>query len=364
MVSPMKKLSSPGYRIAEIDPLADRRWDQFVENHPFGWICHHSGWKKVLERSFRHIEAHYFVLLHNGKIRAGLPVFEVRSWLTGNRLVSIPFATISDPLISSVDDLEPLLSAVTELALERNIDKIEIRTLNSSPFFSKTDLGVAGSYKHHYLPLDRPAEELMNTFHRTCVRQRIARSIKSGLEVVEGKTESDLRDFYRLHVLSRKRLALPPQPYIFMESLFNIFYPQGRATLLLGKKDGKAIAALLLLKFNGRVSAEFAVYDETYLNVSPIHRLFWEAIKSSSEEGYKVFDFGRTSTLNEKLMEFKGRWGTKAADMPLYFFPSPGSENESNREGGIGYKLMRKACRNAPDFALPHIGNFCYRHLG
>jgi hypothetical protein len=357
------KLSS-GYRLAEIDPLADERWDRFVEDHPFGWICHHSGWKKVLERSFRHLEAHYFVLIQGGKIQAGLPVCVVRSWITGNRLVSIPFASISDPLISSDNDLAPLLNAVIELSRERNIDTVEIRTLGSSPYFSKTGLGVAGSYKHHYLPLDRPPEELMKTFHRTCVRQRIARSIQSGLEVMEAKTEADLRDFYRLHVLSRKRLGLPPQPYVFIESLFNIFRPLGRAALLLGKKDAKAIAALLLLKFNGRVSAEFAVYDETYLNVSPIHQLFWEAIKSASAEGYKVFDFGRTSPSNEKLMEFKGRWGTKVADMPLYCFPSQTSGKTNNREDSVGYKLMRKTCRNAPDFALRRIGNFCYRHLG
>jgi CelD/BcsL family acetyltransferase involved in cellulose biosynthesis len=356
--------SSPGYSIAEIDPLSDERWDRFVEEHPFGWICHHSGWKKVLERSFRHLEAHYFVLLRGGRIQAGLPVFAVRSWLTGNRLVSIPFASISDPLVSSGNDLAPLLDAVIELAREKSIYTIEIRSLGSSPCFRESGLGVMGSYKHHYLPLDRPPEELMKTFHRSCVRQRISRSVESGLEVVEAKTKSDLRDFYRLHMQSRKRLALPPQPYIFIESLFNTFHPQGRAALLLGKKDGKAIAALLLLKFNGRASAEFAVYDETYLNISPIHQLFWEAIKSASAENYRVFDFGRTSPSNEKLMEFKGRWGTKVADMPLYCFPPPMPGNENNMEDTAGYKLIRKTCKSAPGFALRRIGNFCYRHLG
>ncbi len=185
----MKMCNSSNYSIAEIDPLVDERWDSFVENHPFGWICHHSEWKKVLERSFRHLVAHYFVILRGGKIQAGLPVFEVRSWLTGNRLVSIPFATIFDPLISSDEDLAALISAVIELSRERNIDKIEIRTLKSSSFFSKTALGAAECYKHHYLPLDRPPEELLKTFHRSCVRQRITRAMKSGIEVMEGKTK-------------------------------------------------------------------------------------------------------------------------------------------------------------------------------
>ena len=32
-----------------IDPASDSRWDEFVAAHPYGWICHLAGWKKVLE---------------------------------------------------------------------------------------------------------------------------------------------------------------------------------------------------------------------------------------------------------------------------------------------------------------------------
>ena len=35
--------------LQSIDPLKDSRWDGFVAGHPFGWVCHLSGWKKVLE---------------------------------------------------------------------------------------------------------------------------------------------------------------------------------------------------------------------------------------------------------------------------------------------------------------------------
>jgi hypothetical protein len=45
-----------------IDPLKDGQWDEFIENHPLGWICHLSGWKRVLEKSFKHIRGYYLVL--------------------------------------------------------------------------------------------------------------------------------------------------------------------------------------------------------------------------------------------------------------------------------------------------------------
>ncbi len=348
--------------ITTIDPLTDGRWDAFVSNHPLGWVCHLSGWVEVLCKSFKHMNAHYFVLTNGDEIKAALPVFEVRSWLTGNRLVSIPFATLSDPLVSSKEELDQLLSAVINFSGGRNI---EIRTLASSTYFDKADSSLIMHYKYHYLPLDRTPEELMKSFHRTCVRQRIARAKDSGIRVEEGMVASGLGDFYRLHLTSRKRLALPPQPYVFFESLFDVLRPRGLVSLLLAKLEGKTVGALILLRFNGRVSAEFAVYDERYHNISPLHGLFWHAIKSAHEDGYRTFDFGRTSEINCSLIDFKSRWGTKVEDMPEFHYPLPAKQRKATvREETVAYKLMRKVCHNAPAFAFPLIGKFCYRHLG
>ncbi|MCP3930149.1 MAG: hypothetical protein GY705_13740 [Bacteroidetes bacterium] len=61
--------------ISTIDPVKDQRWDKFVKNHPFGRICHLSGWKKVLEASFKHMKGHFFGRLDESgqNIQAALP---------------------------------------------------------------------------------------------------------------------------------------------------------------------------------------------------------------------------------------------------------------------------------------------------
>ena len=76
-----ERSSLPGAII--IDPVKDPRWDKFVEGHPFGLICHLSGWKQVLEESFPHMKGYYLALLNhdNESIRAALPIFEVKSVL-------------------------------------------------------------------------------------------------------------------------------------------------------------------------------------------------------------------------------------------------------------------------------------------
>lgn len=349
-----------------IDVEKDTRWDHFVERHPFGWVCHLSTWKQALEKNFRHMKGYYFAIVDksDNEIHAALPVYTVKSWLTGNRLVSIPFATLCDPLISKNDELNKLLEPAISLSTEIKSSFIEIRTLLSSELIKKEQLGKKISYKQHFLHLNDKPENLKKKFHRTCIRQRINRAEKSNLKLRVGKDYSDLNQFYRLHLISRKRLCLPPQPFLFFKSLWDLFSAENKLTLLLVRSEEKYIAGLILFKFKDRVSAEFAVSDEKYKNLSPNHFIFWEAIKMSYNEGYKIFDFGRTSPSNKSLMDFKKRWATVELDLPQYYYPENVRLNSTESENSLRYRLTSKMCEIAPSPALKLIGNFCYRHLG
>lgn len=350
--------------VAIIDPVKDKRWDKFVENHPFGWICHLSDWNQVLEKSFKHMKGHYLALLDNNEIQSALPFYEVRSWLTGNRLVSIPFATLSDPLISKPDDMKKLFEAALSLSRELKIPRLEIRTLDSHELIQDARLDRHSYYKHHFMHLDAAPEKLKRSFDRTCVRQRISRSMQSNLNLKVADNESDVKSFYRLYLMTRKRLSLPLQPYFFIKMLWETFSPLKRMEILLAKQRDRAIAGVILFKFKDRVSIEFSAHDESYRNVSAIHFLFWEAIKSAYNKGYKILDFGRTSPKNKGLMDFKKRWGTKVVDIPHFYYPKEASQRNGNRESSMSYKAVKKMCNKAPDFVLPYIGSFCYRHLG
>ena len=349
-----------------VDPAEDSCWDSFVEHHPFGLICHLSGWKRVLEKTFGHIKGYYLALWDdaNNDIRAALPVFEVRSWLTGNRLVSVPFASVCDPLISSSDEMRTLLESALDLSAKLGTSRIEIRTLSSSSFVQDHRFGVSCFYKHHYLLLDGEPEELEMTFHRTCVRQRIRRAANSGLDLKVCDSECDLRRFYQLHLMTRKRLGLPLQPYAFFQLLWREFASLDRISLLLAERKGEAIAGLILLKFRDRVSAEFVATDASFRDVSPNHFLFWEAIKQAYRQGYNVFDFGRTWSQNIGLMDFKGHWGTRVVDLPEFHYPRRTSKGTANREEHTPYRAARSVCKNAPDNAQALIGSLLYRHLG
>ncbi|HVB58576.1 MAG TPA: hypothetical protein VNE63_19405 [Candidatus Acidoferrales bacterium] len=94
-----------------LQPDEEAAWDDFVSQHPRGLVYHRASWKRAIEQAFPHIRGRFLALRDSstGAIRAGLPIYTVKSWLLGNRAVSVPFASFCEPLISSVAGFEQLL---------------------------------------------------------------------------------------------------------------------------------------------------------------------------------------------------------------------------------------------------------------
>lgn len=351
--------------LAYLDPLTDDRWDRFVGSHPYGWITHTSTWKRIVEESFDHMEGYYPALVgeQSGEIRAALPLFQVKSWLTGRKLVSIPWATIADPLVSCREDFDLLATEARTLALKLGATHLELRALQASSLVQRGDLAEGNHYLHHYLYLDRDLERLQRTFHRSCIQQRIKKSLKSGLSWRFGHQEQDLKILYAMHVKNRKSKCLPPQPYRFFRNVWQRLLPEKRVSLLIAELHGKPVASLLLFKFKERISAEVAHMDEEYRPISPNIYLFWQAILQGVDEGYRIFDFGRTAPDNLSLANFKSRWGTCTADISFFYFPQEKTRELTARYASR-YSLVQWLCKHMPEPLLPHLGSFCYRHTG
>jgi hypothetical protein len=352
-------------KIILIDPVQDPRWDRFVESHPFGWICHLSGWKQVLESTFHHMKGYYFALIDDSGegIEAGLPVFYVRSRILGDRLVSIPFATLSDPLISTADQFGELFSAVKDMSATLKTGFIEIRTLYSGSMLDDGRLGKTDFYKNHCLDVNESPERLMGRFRRLCVRN-INRARAGGVEVREVEGESGIQTFYGLHRMNRKKNGLPLQPLSFFRKLWQVFSPSKHLSLLVAEKGKVFLGGLLLLKHGDRISCDYLSTAEEYRRFSPASLLYWEAIQMACREGFSIFDFGRTHDRSRNLMEFKARWGTRVVDLSQFYYPHRAAVAACRREQSAKQRLLQMICRHAPDFAQKAIGEFCYRHMG
>lgn len=350
---------------AELDPsnAADSsKWDRFAENHPYGWLCHLWSWKRIIEHEFPHIRGRYAVVCEGTDIVAGMPLYELNSIYAGKRLISIPFATLSDPLVTTSDHLKLLMDYAVGLKKALACNHLEIRTRESAHLMRGLGYRSCDTYQHHFLQLGAKPEALLKTFDRSCVRQRISRATKSGLTLRIAQSDQDIEHFYRLYALTRRRLGLPPFPRRFITSMSQLLGSKGRAKTLLAMHDGAPVAGLMVLKFRDRVSAEILCYDEAALRISPNHFLFWEAIKEACAEGYKVFDFGRTARNNTSLMDFKGRWGTQVIDLPIFYLPEARSTLSAVEHEPCYYKLVKSAIQHLPVPLLEKCGALLYRH--
>jgi hypothetical protein len=340
-------------------------WDAFVEQHPHGTVYSCSAWKRVIEESFPHIRG-YLIALRDGRsksIRAGFPVYAVKSWLLGDRLVSIPFATYCDPLVERNEQFPLLLSEAAQLMATRKARGLECRPWQTVALISQAGLNPTNLYKHNYLLLDKPLEELKSRCSRTCVRQWLTKAEQRKVALRIGSTSRDLDAFFGLFMATRRRLGLPPIPRRVFEAIISRLPPATRQILIALAEDRPA-AAVLVLKFKDTYSLEFAATAEELQKSGAGPWLYWQALQQACREGFHVFSFGRTSALNTGLLDHKRRWGTREDDLPVYALAGSGRPRRLVRERTLGYKSIRWVTANAPQPLYRWLGEFCYRHLG
>ncbi len=342
-------------------------WDAFVTRHPLGLIYHLSSWQKVLETAFPHIRGRFLALRDaGGQIQAGLPVYAVRSWLLKNRTVSVPYATMCDPLVSTKEEFDLLWPAIQHEAVKQKSKRIEIRARRLSSDCLPGVLTTTARYKHHYLPLGQDAEKMYRSFHQSCVRRRVDKAKRSGVVVEERQDEKSLRIFHEFLVATRRRHLLPPMPFGFFQAMYRSLSPN-HASLHLAMHEGQPVGGLLNLKFKDMWTSE---YSGSADNAAPgtDQILYWDSIQRAKSSGAEFFSFGRTSLDNAGLLEYKRRWATveeDCTDFTSYLGSAPAQAVESAEAvRPTQYETAKRFLRYAPAPLQKSFGDFCYRHLG
>lgn len=357
--------------MSQIHWLSDNEvgeWDAFVSRHPLGLVYHLSSWRRVLESAFGHIRGRFLVLTDGGgQIQAGLPVYTVKSWLLGNRLVSVPFATVCDPLVSTKEEFNLLWGAIQQSSEKHRNRRIEIRTRRISTDCIPVPLTACDCYKHHYLPLDDSPDALFRSFHKTSIRQRVNKAVREGVTVEERGDEQSLRTLHNILTATRRKHLLPPMPFRFFQSMVR-FLGADRASVYLAIQTGEPVGALLALKFKDLWTAEYSgTVNNANPGVSPV--LYWDAIQRAKSHGAAHFSFGRTKLDNRGLLDFKRRW-TKLEENCVDFVSCEGINSEQGHASvktgrPAPYEItLRLIMQYAPATVQKLLGDFCYRHLG
>jgi len=346
-----------------IDPSKDKRWDELVWNHPEGTIFHTSNWARVIQKSYGYQP--YYCLYEDDSIRAVFPAFLIPGKIWGKRLVCLPFTDECAPLFAShqniVDNGNIILTIVKMIKSEK-IKGIEIRGGNEY-LLKNNDFVPLNYYKLFRLNLSPGLNLLWQKFKQKSVRYPIKKAQKLGIEVVHSDNLEGMASFYKLNLLTRKKHGVLPQPYNFFFNIYQEIINKGLGFILIAYYKSLPIASSIFFIYKKMIYHKFNASDINYLRHQPNHLILWTAIQWAVENGYGIFDLGRTSPDNKGLMLFKRHWGAQEFDLPYYYWPEI-KGTSATKESSLKYKIASSVLRKTPISILKIAGNLFYKHLG
>src|SRR5215813_14037054 len=88
-----------------INPLTDPRWGEFTDRHPRASAFHCRGWLQALARTYGYEPFVLTTTPPDEPLKNGIVLCRISSWITGRRLVSLPFADHCEPLLDHPEEL-------------------------------------------------------------------------------------------------------------------------------------------------------------------------------------------------------------------------------------------------------------------
>ena len=348
-------------KIDIIDPAADSRWDQFIDRHPSSTIFHTSAWAQVIKEAYGYLPRYYVLQDETGQIQAALPTYLVKSKFTGNRLVCLPFSDCCCPLCSQESDIIELLNVIRNEVSSKMASYLEIKGWQQKTRPDQCNLTTSENYLIHLFDLQPGIEKLKNKLHHS-VKRGINQAKKRGVTVRITHNETDLNDFYRLNVATRKKLGVIPQPYAFFKAIFKYIISSDLGFIAVAESEGRTLAAVVFLTFKDTIHYKFNTSDKNFLYKRPNHLIIWEILQYACDAGFKCFDFGRSTFEEEGLRAFKCKWGAEEIKAPYFYYPvAKGIAHCS--EYSFRYRTMKVFSRILPEPLFKLTGSLLYKHL-
>lgn len=285
----------------------DRRWDDYVLRSPESSHCHLSGWRRVVERGYGH-QSCYLWARENGEVRGVFPLVSMRSFFVRRSFVSLPF--LDDGGICADNELArgKLYQEAVQLYKSQKADFLDLRHRY------KNTLGLPLNGDKVMMILDLPdnPDELWKCFDAK-LRNQVRKAQKSGLTAAWSGQEG-LADFYKVFAANMRDLGSPVHSRKFFSAIFDEF-PES-AKFMLVRKESEVIGGAVCFFFKGNLIVPWASSLREYFSLCPNNLLYWEMLRWGCENGYRRFDFGRSSP-DSGTYRFKKQWGVK--EEPLHW---------------------------------------------
>lgn len=345
----------------QIDPIEDPRWTRLLERHPRASVFHSVSWLQALHHTYGYKPLAFTISPPGQELDSALLCCEVNSWLTGRRLVSLPFSDHCDPLFDSMQNLLGLIRTLQTRLQTCRWKYIEMRPvdLQVGDLTSQAGFFPTAKYFLHALDLHGSLSEIFKGLDKDSIQRRIQHADRTGLEERRGNSRELLNDFYGLFVVTRGRHRLPPMPYAWFQNLVRCM--QNALEIRIAYRGGKPVAAVLLLRFRNILLYKYGCSDVHFKRLGATPWLLWRAVSDAKACGADKFDLGRTEDDNPGLLIFKNHWVSQPQEMFYWRFPGHSHLGSAKKRK---LEIAKNLFSLMPGALLKLSGKLIYRHIG
>jgi len=344
-----------------IDPTRDERWEQFLQAHPDASLFHSSAWLKALYTTYGFQPLLLTTAGPSEPITNGTPFCRIHSWMTGSRLVSVPFSDHCQPLSDPQEAVGATSEFLSRLLEWEHCNHVELRPIGADvSWLRQTGFAQSATFIHHTLDLRPPLSVLLDRMHKSCFQRKIRRAERECLTYAEGSSDELLQQFYSLQIVTRRRHGVPPPPMTWFRNLRHFLGDTFKIGV--ASRNGRPIASIVTVRYKGTLVYKYGGSDIAFHQFGSMPFLFWETIQRAKTAGAAQLDLGRSDVCQAGLIAFKDHMGATATPIKYYRYP----ESAANRSR-LGAFMQRPEI-SAVSARLPSIlfraaSNILYRHM-
>ena len=334
------------------------RWDSFVNNHPDGSPYHQFAWKMAIEQAYGH-KAYYLMAMDSSKVVGIMPMVHVKAPFQRGQMVALPFCDVGNVLCNDYDALKSLVQEAITIGERTGVRLIDLRGPIEENIFVDQHLSVQKqSNKVRMLfELPKPSEILWDSF-KSKLRSQIRKAEKNGLSFTWDNGR--IADFYQVFCENMRDLGSPVHSRKWFEAVLRHF--GARAHLGLVYLGDKVVGGGILLSTDNKISVPWASTLREYNRRSPNMLLYWNLLKFSADNGFSIFDFGR-STQGEGTYKFKSQWGAQPEPLLWHYISLHGHQAAVSTGNSSTRKFVAKYWQQLPTPVANFLGSRLRRYI-
>jgi len=329
------------------------RWEAFVLKCPEATFFHRIGWKEILEQVLHH-RCHYLLAERDSQIVGVLPLAEVKSFLFGHALVSLPFAAYGGVAADDPEVVSVLHEAAVWTARGLGVSHLELRDrARKEPSWPQQDLYV--TFRKEIQPEVEANMLAIPRKQRAMVRKGIQRGLVSEID-------QDVGRFFDVYSDNVHRHGTPALSKRYFEALARVF---GRdcEVLTVVSPQGKPVSSVLSFYFRDEVLAYYGGDLTDARDLAANDFKYWELMRRACERGYRIFDYGR-SKRDTGPFDFKKNWGFEPQQLAYEYKLLRRDSIPQNNPSNPKFQAFIAAWRRLPRPVANTLGPWIVRSLG